>query len=153
MIKHYLILLLVACAATAQNDTKFIIGQWTIISIGDSEIFYDSRTRDIKLLDTSKTPYMPEQLAAMKERIETMFVKNTYEFGEDGKAVLNTGLGGMTSKFSVDEKEKHIVVTGKGPSDEEVKEVYKYEIVGKNLLLKIPISDDTLIVTLGKSSK
>jgi hypothetical protein len=87
-----------------------------IILMGDGEVFYDAKTNDIKLLETSKTQYSKEELAAMKERIEAYFVKNKYTFSADGQTVLTTGMGKMVATFSVDKKTKHIIVTGKNNS-------------------------------------
>lgn len=83
--------------------------------MGDGEVFYNAKTNDIKLLETSKTQYLKEELAAMKERI-AYFVKNKYTFGADGQTVLTTGMGKMVATFSVDKKTKHIIVTGKNNS-------------------------------------
>jgi hypothetical protein len=149
MLKHFL-LLLIACSAIAQNDTEFIIGEWSIITMGDSEIFYERKTGEIKLLETSTVTYTKDELGLMKERIEAVFIKNTYKFGSDGKAVLTTGAGEEVSAYTVDEKKKQIVVTGKNDQGENVDERYQYEIIGKNLRLMIPLSNDTLLVTLEK---
>lgn len=135
----------------AQSNDNQLLGKWKIVTF-DAMLYHDYRN--------DSTHYPPELLESLKDNKDSAFMvgfldgmissfKNYYyEFQAKDKFLeIKNGSIKQNGTFTINKKEKTILLTVKDKSGGEKRQTLLYELKDDHLLLSIP--SDEMPVTIG----